>query len=115
MLTPQFDDDVLVVRPSGLIMSADVETLDRTANEYLATHPKIPGVMIQTRTFPGFASIGAFGGYVRFVLGHRTRVRRSARHRLNARALREVHGQPRSGRRDAPLSVCRRRRAASLA
>jgi hypothetical protein len=34
--------------------------------------------MVETRTFPGFASVGAFGGYVRFVLGHRTRVRRVA-------------------------------------
>jgi hypothetical protein len=78
MLTAQFDEDVLVVRPEGAITSADVTTLEAAANGYLATHPQIPGVMIETRAFPGFASMGAFRGYVRFVLGHRTRVRRLA-------------------------------------
>ena len=78
MLTAQFNEDVLVVRPEGAITSADVTTLEAAANGYLATHPQIPGVMIETRTFPGFANVGAFSGYVRFVLGHRTRVRRIA-------------------------------------
>ena len=78
MLTAQFNEDALLVHLSGAITSADVTTLERTANEYLASHPNIPGVMVETRTFPGFASAGAFGGYVRFVLSHRTRVRRVA-------------------------------------
>jgi len=30
------------------------------ADEYLAGHPKIAGVMVETRTFPGFAGVGAF-------------------------------------------------------
>ena len=78
MLTAQFNDDVLVVRPEGAITSADVTTLESAANGYLAMHPQIPGVMIETRAFPGFANIGAFSGYVRFVLSHRARVRRIA-------------------------------------
>ena len=78
MLTAQFIDDVLVVRPEGAITSADVTTLEAAANGYLATHPQIPGVMIETRAFPGFANMGAFSGYVRFVLSHHARVRRIA-------------------------------------
>jgi SpoIIAA-like len=78
MLTAEFNENVLVVRPEGAITSADVTALEAAANGYLATHPKIPGVMIETRSFPGFASLGAFSGYVRFVLSHRARVRRIA-------------------------------------
>jgi hypothetical protein len=78
MLTAQLNEDVLVVRPEGAITSADVTTLEEAVTGYLATHWDIPGVMIQTRTFPGFANLGAFGGYLRFVLSHRTRVRRIA-------------------------------------
>src|SRR5262245_8501217 len=78
MLTAQFNEDVLVVRPDGPITSEDVTALLTAATGYLATHRDIPGVMIQTRRFPGFTTPRALGDYVRFVLRHRTRVRRIA-------------------------------------
>jgi hypothetical protein len=52
MLNVQFDGDVLAVRPDGPIMREDVATLTRAADEYLADHPKIAGVMVETRAFP---------------------------------------------------------------
>ena len=78
MLTVQFDGDVLGVRPEGPITREDVATLTRAADEYLAGHPKIAGVMVETRTFPGFASVGAFADYARFIADHHARVRRVA-------------------------------------
>jgi SpoIIAA-like len=78
MLNVQFDGDVLRVRPDGRITREDVATLARTADEYLASHPKIAGVMVETRTFPSFASAGAFVDYARFIAQHRARVRRVA-------------------------------------
>ena len=78
MLTVQFDGDVLGVRPEGPITREDVATLTRAADEYLAGHPKITGVMVETRTFPGFASVGAFADYARFIADHHARVRRLA-------------------------------------
>jgi hypothetical protein len=78
MLTVQFDGDVLMVRPEGPIAREDVATLTRTVDEYLADHPKIAGVMVETRTFPGFASVGAFADYARFIADHHARVRRLA-------------------------------------
>jgi hypothetical protein len=78
MLKMQFDGDVLGVRPDGPITREDVATLTRTADEYLAGHPKIAGVMVETRTFPGFASAGAFADYARFIADHHARVRRVA-------------------------------------
>jgi len=50
MLKVQFDGEVLGVRPEGPITREDVATLTRTADEYLAGHPKIAGVMVETRT-----------------------------------------------------------------
>ena len=43
MLKVQFDGAVLAVRPDGPISREDVGTLTRTADEYLADHPKIAG------------------------------------------------------------------------
>ena len=78
MLKVQFDGDVLAVRPDGPITREDVDTLTRTADEYLADHPKIAGVMVETRAFAGYTSMGAFADYARFIAGHRARIRRIA-------------------------------------
>jgi hypothetical protein len=67
----------LGVRPDGPITREDVATLTRAADEYLADHSKIAGV-VETRTFPGFASIGAFADYARFIADHHAHVRRLA-------------------------------------
>jgi hypothetical protein len=76
MLNVQFDGDVLAVRPDGPITREDVATLTRAAEEYLADHPKISGVMVETRAFPGFASVGAFADNARFIADHHAHVRR---------------------------------------
>jgi len=108
MLNVQFDGDVLAVRPDGPITREDVGTLTRAADEYLADHPKIAGVMVETRTFPGFASVGAFADYARFIADHHAHVRRLALVTDSAlRAGRGVHGQSRRGGADAALPVCR--------
>ena len=78
MFNAQFDGDVLVLRPDGPITREDVAALTRTADEYLASHAKISGVMVQTQRFPGFASVGAFADYARFIADHHARVRRVA-------------------------------------
>ena len=78
MLKLQFDGDVLVVQPEGPITRENVATLTRMADEYLAGHPKIAGVMVETRTFPGFASVGAFADYASFIANHHAHVRRLA-------------------------------------
>ena len=78
MLKLQFDGDVLVVQPESPITREDVAMLMRTADEYLAGHPKIAGVTVETRTFPGFASVGAFADYASFIANHHAHVRRVA-------------------------------------
>jgi hypothetical protein len=100
MLKVQFDGDVLGVRPDGPITREDVATLTRAADEYLAGHPKITGVMVQTRTSPGFASVGGFADYARFIADHHARVQRVA-------LVTDFHGQSRCRRGDAVLPVCR--------
>ena len=78
MLSAEFEGDLLRVRPEGPITSEDVAKLRATADEHLATHQEIAGVMLQTRTFPGFANLTAFADYVRFIADHHARVRRLA-------------------------------------
>jgi len=78
MLAAQFDADVLVLRPDGPITRADIATLTRLVDEYLARHPKIAGVMVETPAFPGYADLAAFADHAHFVAGHHARVQRIA-------------------------------------
>jgi hypothetical protein len=78
MLTAEFEGDVLIVRPAGPIARKDVAALAKTADEYLAGHGTISGVMVHTPVFPGFASAAALADYVRFIADHHARVRRVA-------------------------------------
>jgi hypothetical protein len=78
MLHPEFDGGALVLRPDAPITRADVAELTQTVDQYLATHPKVAGVMIETATFPGYAELGAFADHVHFVAHHHSRVRRVA-------------------------------------
>jgi hypothetical protein len=78
MLKVQFDGDVLVLRPEGPITSEDVATLTAAADDYLAAHPMISGVMVETRAFPGYADLRAFADHARFIADHHARVQRVA-------------------------------------
>jgi hypothetical protein len=78
MLNIQFDGDVLGVQPDGPITREEIARLTRTADEYLGDHPKFAGVMVETRAFPGCASVGAFADYARFIADHHAHVRRLA-------------------------------------
>jgi hypothetical protein len=78
MLKPQFDDEVLVLRPDGPITREDVATLTRAVDEHLTDHAKIAGAMIETPAFPGYADPMAFADHMRFVATHYGRVRRIA-------------------------------------
>lgn len=77
-LNAQFDGDVLRVQPGGPITTEDMATLTRTVDGYLTDHPKIDGVMMQTKTFPEFASMGSFADYARFIADHHKKVQRVA-------------------------------------
>jgi hypothetical protein len=116
MLNVQFDGDVLGVRPDGPITREDVATLTRAADEYLAGHPKIAGVMVETRTFPGFASVGAFADYARFIADHHARVRRIALVTDSGLApVAEFMANHVAGGADAALPVCRGRSGTGVA
>jgi hypothetical protein len=78
MLDAQFDGDVLVLRPDGPITSDDIAALTQTVDGYLSQHPKVSGVMVETKAFPGYGSLAAFADHVRFVADHHARVRRVA-------------------------------------
>ena len=89
--------------------------LTRVADEYLDGHPKIAGVMVETRTFPGFASIGAFADYARFIADHHARGGVSHWSPIQASRQSRISWATNRGGADAALPVCRGRSGTGVA
>jgi len=71
-------EGILVLKPQGRLSKADFEGLSASVDSYLADHPKLHGVMVHAKEFPGWEGVGGFSAHLRFVGGHRKKVERIA-------------------------------------
>ncbi|MCC2274409.1 STAS/SEC14 domain-containing protein [Streptomyces sp. ET3-23] len=69
---------VLVVEVEQPLRAADFDALTLTADNWLATHAELAGVVIHVREFPGWENIGGLIRHVRFVRDHHRRIGRIA-------------------------------------
>lgn len=72
------DRNILVIIPDGPLEKADFERLARAVDPFIASKGKPAGVMIYTRSFPGWRSFGAFVSHLKFVIDHHRRIERIA-------------------------------------
>ena len=72
------ESGVIVVEVSEPLRAQDFDALAATADAWLATHDRLPGVVLHTRGFPGWENIGGLLRHVRFVRDHHRKVRRVA-------------------------------------
>jgi len=71
-------EGVLILEPVAPLEAADFDDLIRTTDPYIAEHGKLPGLMIHTQTFPGWASLDAFLAHMHFVKSHCRKIGRLA-------------------------------------
>jgi hypothetical protein len=74
VLEPQ---GILELKPAN-VTEADVAALRRSVDGYLATHPYLNGVLVNTQGFPKWESLGAVIAYLGFVNDHHKRIKRVA-------------------------------------
>ena len=72
------DRNILVIAPDGPLEIRDFEQLGKETDALLASKGKLAGLMIHTKTFPGWRSFGAFVSHIRFVAGHHRQIERIA-------------------------------------
>jgi hypothetical protein len=61
---------ILRMTPSGALSAEDFSGLTRFADDYLAKHGSIAGILIDAQSFPGWDSFAGFASHVRFVRDH---------------------------------------------
>lgn len=74
------DDSLLIIKPSQdrSLSIYDFDWITKIADDYLAEHPAINGILIRSRHFPGWQSLGAMMSHLKFVHNHHRKIKRIA-------------------------------------
>ncbi len=72
------DEGVLVVTPEMPLKAADFENLAREINPYIEREGRLRGLMIYTKSFPGWESFAALIAHLRFVKEHHRKIEKVA-------------------------------------
>ena len=72
------DRKILILTPDGPLEAADFERLAKEVDPFIAANGNLAGVMVTTKSFPGWDSFGAVVSHLRFVADHHRRIKRVA-------------------------------------
>lgn len=71
-------EGILIVEPIGPLESADFEKLVQEVDPYISEKGELNGLMIYTKSFPGWDSFAAFLSHMKFVKNHHQKIRKVA-------------------------------------
>ena len=71
-------EGILVLNPLSPLSKEDFSGLNEAVDSYLGNHAKLRGVLIHSRTFPGWESLGGFAAHMRFIHDHLKKIERLA-------------------------------------
>lgn len=71
-------EGILLLHPRGPLTQQDFDSLRADVDAYLATHPKLHGVMVRATDFPGWENWAGLSAHMHFVRAHHTQVERVA-------------------------------------
>jgi hypothetical protein len=71
-------ESILIIMPSGPLESMDFEKLVQEVDPYIREHGKLNGLMIYTKSFPGWDNFAAFLSHIKFVKNHHQKVKKIA-------------------------------------
>jgi hypothetical protein len=71
-------EGILVLKPRAPLSQEDFSGLGAAVVAYLSDHPKLHGVLIHSKEFPGWESFGGFTAHMHFVREHHQDIERLA-------------------------------------
>ena len=71
-------EGILLLEPHGPLTEQDFDGVSQDVDDFLAEHPKLHGVMIQSKDFPGWENWAGFSAHMGFVREHRHQVEQIA-------------------------------------
>jgi SpoIIAA-like len=71
-------EGILILKPIGPLESTDFEKLAREVDPYVIEKGKLNGLMIFTKSFPGWDNFAAFLSHMKFVKNHHQKIKKIA-------------------------------------
>ena len=71
-------ESILILKPMGPLESTDFEKLAREVDSYIIENGKLNGLMIYTKSFPGWDNFAAFLSHMKFVKNHHQKIKKIA-------------------------------------
>jgi len=71
-------DGILILKPMGPLESADFEKLVREVDPFIEDKGQLNGLMIYTKSFPGWENFASFLSHIKFVKDHHRKVKKIA-------------------------------------
>src|SRR5262245_38870475 len=72
------NQNILIITPEGPLEKADFEQLAKKMDPLIASKGRLTGLMIYTKSFPGWRNFAAFVSHLRFVVDHHRWIERIA-------------------------------------
>ena len=72
------DRDILVFTPGGPLEKAGFQQFAKEIESRIASKKKLGGLMINTKSFPGWRNFGAFISHLKFIIDHHRQIERIA-------------------------------------
>lgn len=71
-------EGILRLETHGPLTEQDFDSMSQDVDAFLAEHPKLHGVMVQAKDFPGWQNWAGFSAHMSFVRDHRKQVEQIA-------------------------------------
>ena len=71
-------ESILIIMPHGPLKSSDFEKLVQEVDPYIKENGKLNGLMIYTKSFPGWDNFAAFLSHIKFVKNHHQKIKKIA-------------------------------------
>lgn len=72
------DEGIAIIEPGSPLQKSDFEALAKTIDAFIEEKGSLNGLIVHTRTFPGWDDFNAFIQHVKFVKGHHQSIKRVA-------------------------------------
>ena len=72
------DKGIVLIEPISSLTSDDFRHLRETVDSYLEANPKVHGLLIHSKEFPGWENFASLTAHIRFVRDHHEKIERVA-------------------------------------
>ncbi len=72
------NEGLLIITPQDKLQASDFAQIDEEINKYLKQHPMLNGLLIHTKSFPGWKDFAALRAHFKFIKTHHKQIKKVA-------------------------------------